>query len=186
MTDENQTGQEAPQDAQEAQPLTDNAVDKNTPVNVGEQPENVQHLIRSLRSEAQQRRESNEAMQAELDKLKADNDKAEEKRLQENQEWQKLAEQREEKIKEIMPKLERIELLENALNATVEAKLKGIPEDMHSLLMHLDDPLAKLEWLNENAEKLKKSKTPPLDGGARSEVSPGQKPTYKPKRYRRY
>jgi chromosome segregation ATPase len=187
MENQDQTGQGSPpQDAQEAQTTETESVDKNTPVNVGEQPENVQHLIRSLRSEAQQRREANEALMAKLEKIESEQSKAEEDRLANNQEWEKLAKQREEKIKEIMPTLERVEKLESALNATIDAQLKEIPQEMHTLMMHLDDPLDKLAWLTENLPKLKKSKTPPLDGGRRSEVTPGNKPTYKPRKFRRY
>jgi chromosome segregation ATPase len=184
---EEKNGQEAPPDpAQEAQKTeSDNAMSKNDPVNVGELPENVQHLIKSLRSEAQQRRETGEALQSEFDALKSKIESQETERLEANQEWEKLATQRQTTIDELQPRIERVEALEGAVEATVQKILKDIPEELHSLMEHMEDPLKKLDWLNKNAEKLRKKPTPPLDGGQRSEVEGKQHPTYKPRMHRK-
>lgn len=84
--------------------------------------------------------------------------KAEEGRLAEQQQWQQLAEKQKAKVMELEPRLkettERLAKYEAALKIKVAAEMAKAPEHLRDLLEKLD-VVEQLEWLAEHPEALK-------------------------------
>lgn len=87
-------------------------------------------------------------------------EQAEATRLEEQQEFQKLAEQRAARVAELEAEIEQVEPLQTelgrykgALEQYVTAAREGLPEHLTPLLDALD-PVAQLEYLTTNAEAL--------------------------------
>lgn len=130
-------------------------------------PDEVQSYIRSLRDEnAKWRIEKRRAEEAARE--------AEEKRLEEQQRWQELAEKREAKIKELEPKAERVL---SAFDALIESRLKRIPADLRKTLVDpvraSMDSVTFVEWLDANEERLSLRPAPNLEAGAGAPTSRG-------------
>lgn len=79
---------------------------------------------------------------------------AEAKALEEQQEYQKLAEQRAGKIAELEPQAESAKRYQDALTKLLATEKTGVPEHVLALLDKLD-PVEQLEWIAANREKLK-------------------------------
>lgn len=126
-------------------------------------PPDIQSMIHELREENKERR----TKQAAADKAAQ---AAEEKRLADNAEWQKLAETRQKRLDELEPIAAQHTTIEAAFNASLDNRLKLIPEDIRKELV---DPVRKgmnpvefSDWLDRNGPRLQARQAPPLDGGA--------------------
>lgn len=126
-------------------------------------PPDIQAMIHTLREENKDWRTkkgaADRAAQA-----------AEEKRLADNAEWQKLAETRQKRLDELEPIAVQHGTIEAAFNALLDNQLKDIPDDVRKKLV---DPVRKgmspvdfSEWLATNKSTLAVKQPPPLDGGA--------------------
>jgi hypothetical protein len=126
-------------------------------------PPDIQSMIHELREENKDRRNK----QAAADKAAQ---AAEEKRLADNAEWQKLAEARQKRLDELEPIAAQHGTIEAAFNASLDNRLKLIPDDIRKELV---DPVRKgmnpvdfSDWLDKNGPRLQVRPAPPLDGGA--------------------
>lgn len=87
-------------------------------------------------------------------------------RLAENQEFQELAQKRQERVVELEEQVadydelqERAKKYEKALTGYRDALIKGVPENVRSLLDGLDIA-DQLQWLSDNAKQFSGDKTP--------------------------
>lgn len=126
-------------------------------------PPDIQSMIHELREENKARRTA----QAAADRA---TQAAEEKRLADNAEWQKLAETRQKRLDELEPIAAQHGTIEAAFNASLDNRLKLIPDDIRKELV---DPVRKgmnpvefSDWLDKNGPRLQARQAPPLDGGA--------------------
>jgi hypothetical protein len=91
----------------------------------------------------------------------------EEQRLAQQQEWQKLAEQRAQEVEQLRPYQERYEAMINNLRANNQKRLEAVPETMKTLIPPIDDPATLASWLDTNWQLLTaKPLAPSLNGGA--------------------
>lgn len=99
------------------------------------------------------------AAEAELQKYRDAEAARQLKEQQEAGEFQKI-------IDSLKPKVERVEALEKALKAYLDAEIADIPEDMRSLVPE-GDVTAQLNWVKQakTAGLFKKPQAAPLDGG---------------------
>jgi hypothetical protein len=63
----------------------------------------------------------------------------------------------------------RARALEETLRATLEQRIREVPESLRTLIPDYDDPTQIMAWLNKNAAHLSARRAPDLDAGARSE-----------------
>lgn len=96
-----------------------------------------------------------------------------EKRLQDQQEWQKLAEQYKSELEQVKPLAQRVNEFEEALRNTAAAQIEQLPEDMRPLVPEYDDPRQTLDWLNKNAARLMRQPAPGTDAGVRGDGKNG-------------
>jgi hypothetical protein len=89
---------------------------------------------------------------------------AEQKRLADQQEWQKLAEARAQELAALEPVKAQAERYEAALKAQLEALRKPLPAHILTLLDALD-PAAQLEYIAANQEQLVPKQEPQRGGG---------------------
>ncbi|HXI15149.1 MAG TPA: hypothetical protein VNM48_02170, partial [Chloroflexota bacterium] len=87
--------------------------------------------------------------QAAEDRTKREREAADEQRLKENQEFQKLADQRAKRIDELEPLKIKAERYEAALTVLLTEERKAVPEYVHPILDKLD-PAEQLEWIAQN------------------------------------
>lgn len=115
----------------------------------------------------QQLRQEAASYRTKLKEFEESQKKAEEERLAQQQEWQKLAEQRAAEIESLRPFQERYNAMLEAVRAGNEKKLEAIPETMKTLVPPIDDPVALGQWLDANWQILTgKPTAPSLNGGA--------------------
>lgn len=95
------------------------------------------------------------------DKAKAD---AEQAALAEQGKFKELADAATKRALDLEAKANRVDALETALKAQVDALRKGLPEHIVKLLDGLDIA-AQLEYLAENRDKLIKPTAPEINGG---------------------
>lgn len=89
-------------------------------------------------------------------KEREDAEKAEtEKRLLEQQEYQKIAENRAKELADLKPKADKVEAYEKTLQEVLDAQVKDIPEDKRGLIPDELTTQQKLNWLAKNAAILK-------------------------------
>lgn len=98
---------------------------------------------------------------------------AEEATLTQQQEWQKLAEQRQAKIAELEPYQERYDGMITAVAESNTKRVASIPETMRQLVPDFEDPLKLAGWLDANSQLLTKPVAPTVNGSAGSIVRPG-------------
>jgi hypothetical protein len=138
------------------------------PANIGDDtdisqlPEPLQNYIKSLRTEAQTRRQKEAQRDAEIAE-------AERKRLAEQGEWQKLAGEWEAKAKTLESEKARADALEGQIKAMNEARIKLIPEALRSTVPADYAPAKLSAWLDVNVPLLTKTPAPGLDAGKRGE-----------------
>ncbi len=106
------------------------------------------------------------------DRAKRERDAADEQRLKENQEFQKLADQRAKRIEELEPLKVKAERYEAALTTLLTEERKAVPEYVQPILDKLD-PAEQLEWIAQN----KASFPPPATQGTGSGQQQAQRGT---------
>ena len=124
-------------------------------------PPDVQQYIDDLRQEAEKYRKEKKA--AEL-AAKA----AEEATLAKNQEWQKLAESRAQRLAELEPVSQQYDEIKTAFETTLTAKLAALPEDVRQELEPVRTSMKPVEfskWLDAMIPRFT-HKPPNLDAGA--------------------
>ena len=104
---------------------------------------------------------------------------AEAKRLEENQEFQQLAEERKKRIAELEPVAEKVERYEAALTKLLEQEKKGVPEYVQPILAKLD-PVDQLTWIAENRAQFADSATAPQAPQPPRRLPPSAKPAAQP------
>ena len=104
------------------------------------------------------------SLEADAAKRAKEQQEADEKRLQEQQEWQKLADTRKGKIDELTPKAELAERLSAMVLEQYTAEIKEWPEQVRNMAPGDDaDVLTKLDWMKRAkplATELMGDKTP--------------------------
>jgi hypothetical protein len=145
-------------EAIDQQPET--AVTESTPA----EAQNTDHMIPKARFDEvnSKYRELLEQQQQAEQEAKARREKA----LADQQKWQELAEEREKALGELQPYKERYEAMLERTKAANTSRIEAIPEAMRTIVPDYDDPLKLSEWLDANQEKLVKSPTASLNGGA--------------------
>ena len=121
-------------------------------------------------------------------KAKADSE-ADERRLAEAAEWQKLADQRKAKVEELTPKVELADKLSAMVLEQYEAEIKEWPEQVKAMAPADDaDVLTKLDWMKRAkplAQELLGDKTPTPGNGPKPVGPPKQAPRPDPTRAQR-
>ena len=126
---------------------------------VDELPSWAQDMIRSLRSEAAERRVA-------LKKYEEDSRKREQERLAEQGKWRELAESRASELSDLQPYKDRADTLETMIRESNKSRIETIPEDMRALVPTDYAPEKLAGWLDANMSRLTKPIAPKLDGGA--------------------
>lgn len=142
-----------------AQPNTETKPDAKTPLT--SLPPDVQQYIDELRGEAEKYRKEKKAAEAAAAK-------AEEEKLTQNQEWQKLAEQRGKRIADLEPVAQQLDEIKAAFEATLTAKLEALPEDVRKELEPVRASMKPVEfskWLDVMIPRFTR-KPANLDAGA--------------------
>ena len=111
------------------------------------------------------------AMQAEQRKAQQERDAAEQKRLEEQNEFKALYEKTKAQLEELLPYRERIEQLETQLQQSNADRIKAIPEKMRSLVPDYDDPFKVQAWLDANAAMLSAPVAPATDAGVQGDAA---------------
>jgi len=160
MTDQNADNR--PLTGNDGQPVTGS--DKPTPPAVSysdktplsEFPPEAQEYVKRLRKEIEDKRKATEREQ--------------EKLLQDQQKWKELAETREAKLNQLQPILDQHDSIEAAFNASLDTRLKQIPDDIRKKTI---DPIRAAlspvdfsNWLDANADVFRNRRAPPMDEGA--------------------
>lgn len=115
----------------------------------------------------QQLRQEAASYRTKLKELEDNQRKADDARLAQQQEWQKLAEQRAAEVEALRPYQEKYTAVVEAMKASNEKKLQAIPDTMKSLVPPIDDPATLANWLDTNWQLLTGRPTAPsLNGGA--------------------
>ncbi len=96
--------------------------------------------------------------------------KQQEQQMAEQQQWQKLAETRGAELDKLKPVADQYETIQAAFNASLDTRLKEIPEDVRKDIV---DPVRAVmsatdfsTWLDKNLPRLRGRQAPSLDGGA--------------------
>ena len=126
---------------------------------VDELPSWAQDMIRSLRSEAAERRVA-------LKKYEEDSRRREQERLAEQGKWRELAESRASELNDLQPYKDRADTLETMIRESNKSRIESIPEDMQALVPTDYAPEKLAGWLDANLSRLTKPTAPKLDGGA--------------------
>lgn len=133
----------------------------------GETPaeaKNTEHMIPKSRFDEviERARKAEEA----LAKLQSDHEVKERERLQQQGEWQQIAENERKRAADLAAKAQRAEALEKAINDANKARMERVPESMRTLIP-VDYPPDRLQvWLDANWERLTAKPAPDLDAGA--------------------
>ena len=138
--------------------------------NMSELPQWAQDEIKRSRKEAGDYRMRAKAAEEARQKEAA-------KKLEEQGEWQKLAEQRAAELEAMKSVSEKAEALAAKIQATNEARIKQLPEAYRGMVPDYDDPVKVSEWLDKNAAALQKPQAPNLDGGAQGDAAKNVKLT---------
>lgn len=94
------------------------------------------------------------------------NRKADEKRLTDAQEWQKLAEQRAARLAELEPLQGKLSAIEEQTKTTNEKRIAAIPADLRGLVPSGYDPLTLRDWLDANQSVFTSRRAPEMGAGA--------------------
>jgi hypothetical protein len=96
--------------------------------------------------------------------------KEKERQLAENQQWKELAESRGAELQTLKPIAEQHEAITAAFNASLDNRLKQIPEDVRKRTVDpiraALSPVEFSNWLDANLDILRARQAPGLDGGA--------------------
>jgi chromosome segregation ATPase len=108
-----------------------------------------------------------------LAKLEAAQATAEQKRLEEEQRYQELANSYKGELDRVKPVAGQVDEWKAALKETADTQTAQLPDDMRDLVPEYDDPRQTLAWLNKNAARLMRPAAPAMDAGQRGD-SAGQ------------
>ena len=101
--------------------------------------------IRKLRKESRERKDR-------LDKAESDRLSAETARLESDKQWETLAQQRADQLKELAPKASQFEEYKAWAENELERRIAALPQQWRGIMPEvlLQNPRAALEWLNAN------------------------------------
>ncbi len=137
-----------------------------------------QKLIDELIGTARKEGRSSASRELE-DKQKKDSEVAEQKRLEEQKEWEKLANDRKASVEKLEADnktlTETNERYATAIKSKLESERKGLPEHIVALLDKLD-PVDQLEWLAANGETARKGTAPAGPGTPARSNKPSEQP----------
>lgn len=145
--------------------MSDNPIIPNPetdPTPQADTPNKSQERITQLISEKK-------AMQAELDRLKAEKQAEADKILADQNQWKTLYEQEKAAKEALNPYKDKAAALEATIQASNEADLARIPEDKKSLVPDYGDPVKLRGWLDKNMvqfAEIPRPQAPNLNGGA--------------------
>ena len=124
--------------------------------------------VAQLREEAKAGRLQTKALQAQIDKINADNEAAANAKLEQQGEFQKIAEQRAAEIERLKVYETKVKTFEETTSAANAAFIESIPEERRTLIPAGMDALTLQAYLQTNRELLiGTSYTPPwTNGGA--------------------
>lgn len=121
---------------------------------------------RWLYAEMKQARKEAGDFRAEKNTLQKQITEAEQKKLVEQGEWQKLAEQRQAELEKIKVAAELGKQYQDALKATNDQRIAAIPKERQALIPTDYDPVKLAGWLDKNQHLLvNKPQAPNLNGG---------------------
>ncbi len=111
-------------------------------------------------------------MRAELDALKTANQTAETTRLEEQQEWQTLAETRKAEIDRLKGVEEQFTSVNATLDALLEAQLAELSDDAKAMVPKQLSKQDQINWIAENRQRLTRPAAPDMHAGARGDSVP--------------
>jgi ribosome-binding ATPase YchF (GTP1/OBG family) len=123
-------------------------------------PDFAKKMIEELRKENASHRKAKQAAQEAATK-------AEEARLEEERNFQELAEQRKAKIEELEAQAAQVADLTGLLNARIKAEIKEWPEEIRAMAPQDEDPRILQSWVDQArplAEKLQQAGQTPGNG----------------------
>jgi hypothetical protein len=138
---------------------------KKLPAELQADGERFHAELRNNRRDAAERRKKAEELEQSIAKAEADRKAAEAKRLAEQGDWQKLAEQRAADLEKLQPIQQMAEALQNRIKAGNEARIAKLPEPMRKLVPANYGVVELSEWLDANYDTLVKPTAPDLDAG---------------------
>jgi hypothetical protein len=98
-----------------------------------------------------------------------------EQQLADQEKWKELAESRGAELLKLQPVAEQHEAITAAFNASLDNRLKQIPDDVRKKTVDpvraTMTPAAFSNWLDANLDILRSRQAPPLDGGAGTSAS---------------
>lgn len=116
--------------------------------------------------EMKQARQEAATYRTEKNTLQKQITEAEQKKLAEQGEWQKLAEQRAAELERLKAEADLGKQYQEALKATNEQRIAAIPKERQALIPTDYDPVKLASWLDKNAALLvAKPQAPNLNGG---------------------
>lgn len=158
MTDQNNQPAQNPQQNQQpsADPGNNRQIDPNT----------IPVEWRWIYDEMKQARQEAATYRTEKNTLVKQITEAEQKKLAEQGEWQKLAEQRAAELERLKVEADLGKQYQEALKATNEQRIAGIPKERQGLIPTDYDPVKLASWLDKNQHLLiSKPQAPNLNGG---------------------
>lgn len=106
------------------------------------------------------------------------NDKdAEVARLEEQKEWQTLAETRASEVNELTVYKDKYDGMVDSIAQNNVKRVEAVPESMRGLVPDFDDPIKLSGWLDANTQLLAKPTAPSLDGSAGGNERPSDADT---------
>jgi len=145
--------------------------------------------LRDTRKEAADRRNHAKTLEEQQAKAEAERKAADAKRLAEQGDWQKLAEQREADLQKLQPIQQMAEALQNRIKAGNEARIAKLPDAMQKLVPTGYGVVELSEWLDANYDTLVKPTAPNLDPGkkdGKGNQAPPKDQVLGKKRFARY
>lgn len=147
-------------------------IESETPPSAETQkPETQEHMI--PKSRLDEEISKRKALEDRLSALEVSAKELEEKRLEEQEKWQELAQKRQQEIEALRPKASVAEEQEKSLQAFLNAQIEEIPENMRSLIPEQLTTMQKLNWLATNRSLLTKPVGPDIGAGTRGAGSSG-------------
>lgn len=160
-----QNNPQTPPPAQNTQPNT--PPNQQTPASQQQiDPNTIPAEWRWLYDEMKQARQEAATFRTEKNNLQKQKDEAEQKKLAEQGEWQKLAEQRFAELERLKAEADLGKQYQDALKATNEQRIAAIPKERQALVPTDYDPVKLASWLDKNVALLViKPQAPNLNGG---------------------
>lgn len=158
---------EAPSAADEPQ-VTDGKTASEAPTGLDALPEEVRAYIRALRKENEERRKKLAAFEKAQAEAELARRVEEEKRLAEQGQWQKLAEERAVEVERLRQVEAQYSALIDSVRQRNAERISRLPEALRGLVPVDYEPLKLASWLDVNESKLVKPAAPNLNAGQQS------------------